>query len=371
MTVVLSANTSWYLWNFRRHLIQALLSEGYRVVLIVPEDDFTEKLRSLSVTLKVIQISGQGRNPLREFRLFCRYLRLLDRRTHCFLGFTIKPVLYGGVACRLLGIPSIPTITGLGSVFIKEFWWQGLIESAYRFALAASGVVVFQNSDDRDLFIGKKIVTRGQPKIVGGSGVDLEEFPLTPLPEFKDSGAPVRFLMVSRMLIDKGVCEFIDAARIVLERGRNATFLLVGPLDETNPGSVRKKVLDSAVRENVIENMPFQEDMLSLLIACDCFVLPSYREGLPRSVLEAAAVGRPVITTDTAGCRRAVNHEESGLICRPRDVESLVDALEKMLEKTFHDRRQMGIAGRRRVEHEFSVARVVQDYQEEIRNLVA
>ena len=341
------------------------------MVLIVPEDDYTEKLKSLAVTIRVIQMSGQGRNPLKEIRLFLQYLRLLNRGTHCFLGFTIKPVLYGGIASWLLGIPSIPTITGVGSAFVRKFWWQRLVEVAYKCALASSQVVFFQNSDDRELFISKKLVNPRQPRIVGGSGVDVEEFPLKPLPETKKAGDPVRFLMVARMLIDKGVYEFINAARMVLRKKRNAMFLLVGPLDETNPGSVSKKIIDAAVRDKIIENMPFQDDLLPVLVGCDCFVLPSYREGLPRAVLEAAAVGRPVITTDTAGCRRVVDHGRSGLICRPRDAQSLANAVESMLDRTSMDRRRMGIEGRGKVENEFSVGRVVQDYQEEIRRLGA
>jgi len=369
MKVVLAANTSWYLWNFRRHLIRDLVEKGFEVILIVPEDEFTPRLKTLEVTVNIVKISGQGMNPVKELVLFFRYLSLLKSGIHCFLGFTIKPVLYGGIAAWLLRVPTLPTITGLGTVFVQEVRWRVLAEFAYKIALASPRSVFFQNPDDRNLFLEKDLVKSHQARIVGGSGVDLAEFRLSPLSERKKPDEPVQFLMVARLLKDKGVCEFIEAAKLILQNKRPAKFLLVGPLDDGNPNSVKREVIESAVLDGVIEFKQFQHKLIPLFEACDCFVLPSYREGLPRTILEASAVGRPVITTDTPGCRRVVDHGRSGLICQPKSVQDLAEAIDDIIAMSPIQRRKMGIEGRLKIENEFSVTQVVHAYVEQVRKV--
>lgn len=357
--IVLAANSSWNIVNFRSGLIQALKEHGYTPVIVAPHDPpAEERLQQLDVERIVVPIDRSGLNPLADLRLLREYRRILKQRCPAaFLGFTIKPNIYGCIAARSLGIPGIANISGLGTVFIKRGPLLALVTALYRFALARAAVVFFQNPDDLALFVGRKMVRPDQAVLLPGSGVDLERYAPSPQPN-----GPPTFLLIARLLGDKGVREFVEAARKLRSERADARFQLLGPLDEGNRTAIPRAELDRWVSEGLVEYLGETEDVRPLVEQASAVVLPSYREGLPRSLLEAAAMARPLVATDVPGCREVVVEGKTGFLCEARDAGSLAAAMAKIAEMSPQQRRAMGMAGRRLAEERFSETVVIDAY---------
>ena len=357
--VVLAANSSWNIVNFRRGLIGALKDEGYDPVVIAPRDAPTdERIAELGVEWLAVPINRSGMNPLADLRLIARYRRLLKRtKPAAFLGFTIKPNIYGAIAARSLGIPVIANISGLGTVFIKRGPLLALVTRLYRFALSRAAVVFFQNPEDRELFLERGIVRAEQARLIPGSGVDLERFAPAPLPE----GPPV-FLLIARLLGDKGVREFVAAARSLRAELPEARFQLLGPLDEGNRTAIARSELERWVDDGDVEYLGETNDVRPFVAAATAIVLPSYREGLPRTLLEAGAMERPLIATDVPGCRQVVTDGVNGFVCRARDAESLADAMHRLARLDLARISAMGVESRRKVVSEYSESVVFRAY---------
>lgn len=358
--ILFSANSAWNLINFRAPIIRALLQRRYRVAAAVPSDDDATALAKLGVELHRIPIDARGLSPLRDVGLLISYLRLMrELRPSAFLGFTVKPNLYGSIAAARLGIPVLNTITGLGTAFLSGPALRTITATIYRHALRNSQSVFFHNSDDRDLFVSKKLVRPGQARIVAGSGVDLDHFS----PTLKRIiGNPPTFLFVGRLLRDKGVKEFAEAAAIV-RKTHSAKFLMLGST-ESHPKAARASELQRFVSSGIIELLGETDDVRPFMEAADCIVLPSYREGLPRVLLEASAMARPVITTDAPGCRSVIEDGRTGLLCAPRSSPSLARAMMAFLSMSPQDRLSMGRRAREKAESEFSQDNVVDAYLE-------
>ena len=366
--VVLAANSAWNIVNFRSDLIRALKAAGYEPVVIAPADPAAEpRLAELGVNRIAIDMQRSGLNPIADFRLMRTYRRLLGKiRPIAFLGFTIKPNIYGGIAARRLGIPLIANISGLGTVFIKRGLLLALVSRLYRFALKRAAVVFFQNPDDRALFIERRLVSDAQARLLPGSGVDLDHF--RPMPP---ATGLTTFLFIGRLLGDKGVWEFVQAARIVLADIPGVRFQLLGPLDEGNRSAVTRDDLDRWVAEGSVEYLGATDDVRPHIAQATAVVLPSYREGLPRSLLEAAAMGRPLIATDVPGCRELVEPGVTGFLCQARDSNSLAKAMKNMMKATAGERAQMGLAARAMVEQGYSQTVVISAYLEALGKLDA
>jgi glycosyltransferase involved in cell wall biosynthesis len=357
-TIVISANASWNILNFRLDLISALQQRGYRVIVLAPEDRFSGQLDALSVDFVPIHIDRQGVSPINDLLLLARYRRALAKICpDLFLGYTVKPNIYGSLAARTLGIKVINNISGLGTAFISEGILTRIVTALYKLALRHSATVFFQNRDDMDLFLGAKIVRPEQAALLPGSGIDLTRF----APASRSSkDHRVRFLYLGRLLWDKGVREYVDAARLVRAKRPKTVFQLLGFVDVPNRTAVARSDIDAWVEEGIVEYLPACDDVRPHIAGADCVVLPSYREGLPRSLLEAAAMARPLIATDVPGCRDAVDHGINGLLCAVRDPHSLADAITKMVDLTVEERAGMGSAGRRKVEANFDHAIVIE-----------
>jgi glycosyltransferase involved in cell wall biosynthesis len=357
--VVLAANSSWNIVNFRAGLIRALKGEGYDPVVIAPREPSTEQsIAELGVEWLAVPIDRSGMNPLADLRLIARYRRLLKGICPAaLLGFTIKPNIYGAIAARSLGIPLIANVSGLGTAFIRRGPLLALVTRLYRFALSRAAVVFFQNPEDRDLFVDRGIVRPGQARLIPGSGVDLERFAPVPLPE----GPPV-FLLIARLLGDKGVREFVAAARDLRSGIPEARFQLLGPLDEGNRTAIARSELDRWVNDEDIEYLGETGDVRPFVAAATAVVLPSYREGLPRTLLEAGAMERPLIATDVPGCRQVVADGINGFLCRTKDAESLADAMRRLAQLDLSRIRAMGAESRRKVVSEYSEAAVFRAY---------
>jgi glycosyltransferase involved in cell wall biosynthesis len=322
---------------------------------------------ALNVERIPIRIERSGLNPLADLALLARYRRLLRRlRPVAYLGYTIKPNIYGSIAAASLGIPALPNVSGLGTAFIRGGLLQQVVTKLYRLGFRRAPVVFFQNAEDRELFVDRRIVRQQQTRVLPGSGVDLGRFTPEPPPE-----GPPTFLLIGRLLRDKGVIEFVEAARSLRATLPDARFQLLGPIDEGNRTSIHRSELDQWAEDGVIEYLGTTDEVRPFIAGATAVVLPSYREGLPRSLLEAAAMGRPLIATDAPGCRDVVEDGINGYLCGVCDAASLAGAMRRMAELPHHRRVAMGDAARRKVEDKFSEEFVVRAYLDVLADLTS
>jgi len=360
--VLILANTGWYLYNYRQPLARALQAEGMQVVLASPPDRYADALQQAGFDWRRIDLSRRGTNPFADLAFLAACLRLYRReRPNLVHHFTVKPVIYGTWAARLAGVPAvINSITGLGYTFVKRErrgrLLRPIVRRLYQSALGSRGSwTIFQNLEDRDSFLELGVVAPDRMSLIAGSGVDLERFRLAPEPE----GPPV-VVLAARMLWDKGIGELIEAGRCVREGGTAVRVQLVGAPDSGNPASIPERQLVEWQEAGLAEWLGHRDDMPDIYAACHIVALPTtYGEGLPRSLVEAGACGRPVIATDVSGCREVVQHGVNGWLVPPNDPAALADALARLC--TDGDlRRSMGSRGRQLAEARFSDAAITE-----------
>lgn len=362
MRIAVVSNTAWYLYNFRLNLMLALQREGHRVVAIAPDDEYTARLRDAGVEVHSVLLSGRSINPLRELwsvrSLWSAFRR---HRIQLVLSYTPKGNLYSALACRTAGILFVPNVSGLGRAFMKPSLLTRVVEALYRVTFGHAAKVYFQNEEDMALFVRRGFVKEGQCERLPGSGVDLSRFAPSPLVA-REARAPV-FLLVARMLWDKGVGEFVEAARQLKTEFSAARFRLLGFVDVSNPSAIAKSQIDQWCAEGLVEYLGATDDVRPFIADADCVVLPStYREGVPRSLLEAAASGRPVITTDAPGCRDTVQEGVTGFLCRASDAGDLAQQMRRFAALSPAQRANMGRSARARVEASFDERLVIGSY---------
>jgi glycosyltransferase involved in cell wall biosynthesis len=359
LRIALASNTAWYLYNFRGGLITELVRLGHRVVTLAPPDPFSARLADLGCDVVDLPMDNIGANPLRDL-LTWRDFRHAYRqaRPDVALHFTVKPVIYGTLAARLHGVPVVNTVTGLGTAFLRGGALQAAVEGLYRVTQRWPHRVIFQNPDDLGLFVDRGLVCGRKALRMPGSGVDLERFAVSPSP---GRAAPV-FLLIARLIWDKGVGEFVEAARILRRAYPDVRFQLLGPLGVANRAAVPRALLERWVNEGLVEYLGETDDVRPHIAYADCAVLPSYREGTPRTLLEAAAMGRPLIATDVPGCREVLEDGVTGLLCRERDPADLAAKLRRMTEMAPDLRARMGLAGRTKMERQFDQRLVIEGY---------
>jgi len=365
--IVLCANLAWNLVNFRAPLIRALVADGYRVIAVSPSDDYVPRLREMGCEWREMPMDNKGTSPLADGVLFMRFLGLLrEIRPAAFLGYTIKPNVYGVLAARCLGIPTFPNVSGLGTAFIKENWITRVVRGLYGLAFAGATRVFFQNAEDRMLFEQLGLARRDQTITIPGSGIDLGFFmPRARAPRPADE---VMFLLIARLLRDKGVVEYVDAARSLRAKYPAARFLLAGPAGVDNRTAISLEQVEAWVLEGAIEYCGILNDVRDVIAGCDVVVLPSYREGAPRTLIEAAAMARATVATDVPGCRQVVEDGVTGRLCAVRNAPDLARVMEEMIIRGECGRDSMGRAGRARIEREFDQKIVVAAYLEALRN---
>ena len=369
MHVVITVNSAWNVWNFRMSLVRELLRQGYRVTVFAPYDDCVDRLVAIGCNFRPLAMRNTGLNPFELLTMGWQFRGMIkELRPSVVLSFTIKNNLVGALLSKLYGVPFIPNVTGLGTAFLSGRLLTIAATVLYRIAFARLPKVFFQNTDDAQQFHDLGIVTRDQIKLVPGSGIDLEHF--RPRPR-KANGTATTFLMIARLLKDKGVMEFAEAASIIKVAGHDVRFVLVGPLDADNRTAVSKDLVDGWIKGGVLTYAGSCYDVRPYIEGADCVVLPSYREGAPRTLIEASAMARPVIATRVAGCTAVVSEGETGLLCEARDSVSLAAAMQQFLAMKATERRDMGAAGRRKMEQEFDQALVVGGYMRCIEGAVA
>lgn len=327
--IVIAYNTVHYVVLFRTNLIRALLRQGCVVYVIAPTDRYVEKLTELGCHHVHINIAG-GVNPLRDVKYFIDiYIILRKIRPDFFLGYTIKPNIFGSIACRVLGISVINNISGLGSAFITESFLTTVVKFLYRVALSRSSKIFFQNPDDYAYFSALGIARNYQSEIIPGSGIDLNQYIFNDNQLFRKHDSFV-FLFIGRLSIEKGVMEFLEASKVVKSSFPVAKFRVIGSFEHTNPSKMDKWLFEKYVADGVIEYLGYVDDVRPHINNSDCVCLPSYREGTPRSLLEAAALGKPLIATDVPGCRQIVRDGYNGFLCDVRSSASLANTMLKM-----------------------------------------
>lgn len=369
MKTLFVLNSTWNLLNFRSGLIRALDSAGHEIVAVASQDEYAPQLKVFNCRFIPVQIDAGGMNPSKDLDLFFQYYRILKReQPDVILSYTVKPNVYCSLAATMQGLPIINNISGLGTVFIRKSWATMLVKALYRLALSRSSKVFFQNKDDLRLFLENKLVRAEITESIPGSGINLQDFSL--LPFTKTNHRRFRFLLVARMLWDKGIGEFVKAARVLQRKYPQTEFCLLGFLNVNNPSAISHSQLEKWISEGTINYLGAVDDVRTELAAADCVVLPSYREGTPRALLEAAAIGKPLITTDVAGCRDVVDDEQNGFLCRAYDDKNLAEKMEKILFLSDETRRSMGLHGRRKMERQFDERIVIKSYLKAIENII-
>lgn len=342
---------------------------GFGVTIWCPDDAACQTIRDAGFAHRNIRMRRGNAGPFAELGSFASlFAALAAARPDVVHLVTSKPVIYGGVSARLAKIPAVAAISGLGHVFTdqsKGSLLRALVISLYRFALAhRRSLIIFQNADDRRIFEKNRISAPEHSIMIKGSGTDLARF--DPKPSRNER---VQFILPARMLVEKGVCDFVAAARIVRAAGHDARFVLLGDPDPGNPTSVGRQQLEQWTQEGIVEWRAHTNNISAALTASDVVVLPSYREGLPKTLIDAAAAGRAVITSDVPGCRDAIVAGETGLLCRARDPADLAEKMVWMIDHP--DRRMaMGKAGRRFAEQHFAIEAVVERHLEIYRRLL-
>ena len=348
-------------------LIRSLKKKGYEIEVVTQFDGYEKKITKEVDRINNLLISRKGINPITDFfTLSHLFFILMKSKPDIFLLFTIKPVIYGSIVSKLLSVPVIPTITGLGTVFIRENILTRIVKQLYRLALSSAPIVFFQNFDDKNLFTNQELLDCKKCYLCPGSGIDINAFSLHPLTKSEEK----IFLFIGRMIWDKGVGDFVKAAKKIKYKYPNIRFQLLGPCDVQNRTAIETHYIENWERDGVVEYLGETDEELSYIKKVNCVVLPSYREGLSRVLLEAAAVGRPIVASDVPGCREIIDDGVNGFLCKPRDFNDLSDKIERIILLSHEKLELMGLEGRKKVVEEFSKDIVCKLYTDAIKNVV-
>lgn len=361
MKVLIVANNDVGLYKFRRELLQ-VLTEKHDVYISLPNGPFVPNLIELGCKYIPCEFERHGTNPFKELKQVVAYKNLIKKiGPDIVFTYTIKPNIYAGMACALLKVPYAANITGLGNAIENGGILQTLTLNLYKFGLRKAQTVFFQNEYNRDFFIKKKII-KSKHVLLPGSGVNLTEHCLEPYPE---NDGTLRFLFVGRIMKDKGIDELIESAKVIHQKHPNVRFDLVGDYDDEN----YKNQLDDLQARNILYYHGFKANVHDYIKTHHATILPSYHEGIANVLLESAACGRPVIATNVPGCRETFDDGISGFSCELKSTSSLIEAIEKFIALSYDEKKNMGIAGRNKVEKEFNRQIVINAYLDELNKI--
>lgn len=349
--VLVIANSSSGLYDFRGMLLQRLLKE-YSVVVSIPAELKSDQLKEMGCRVIDTKIDRRGLNPLKDLKLLLHYKKMLCREKPALvITYTIKPNIYGGLVCRIKRVPYCVNITGLGTTFQKEGLLRSFVTRLYQTALKKTKVVFFENSANRQLFIDEEIVPSEKAVLLSGAGVDLDHYSFRPYPK-TDS---IRFLFTGRVMQEKGVDELFAAMERLHKEGFACSLDVLGSYEENYAETIQ-----CYEKQGWLRYHGYQSDVRPFIEKAHCFVLPSYHEGMANTNLECAAMGRPLITSNIPGCKEAVIEGKTGLLCEPKNTDSLYAALRRFLDMTAEQRKAMGMAGRAHMEEVFDKKKVVE-----------
>lgn len=357
--ILIIANDSVGLYLFRSDLIKKL-SENFDVTALCPDTGFTDELAQIGCYFLNQKMERRGMNPIKDFRLLLDYIKVIrEQKPELVITYTIKPNVYGGIACRLCGVPYASNITGLGTAFQNDGILRKFVTLLYKVALKKASVVFFENVENQHTIVDTGIIRKGQACLLNGAGVDLEKFSYIPYPQDEEE---TRFLFIGRVMKEKGVNELFSAMRMLQKDGVKCTLDVVGGFDEDY-----SKQIEDYENEGWLCYHGYQRDVRPFIANCHCFVLPSWHEGMANTNLECAASGRPVITSNIHGCLEAVEDGVTGFLCEKKNADDLYRAMKNFIELPSARCKAMGITGRKRMEKVFDKKKVV---EETIRRLV-
>ena len=360
-TIALVSNTAWYLYNLRLGVIHFLQSKGFEILAIAPNDDFMKLLEQENCKTVAIEMDRRGTNPLSDVALMFRLRKIYQvHKPDFIIHYTIKPNVYGSLAAKLAGIPSIAVVSGLGYAFSGRGWLYQIATRLMKTAFAFAKEVWFVNKDDRELLLQANIVSKEKTVQLPGEGINTEKF--APIPKPSSSETFV-FLMSARLLWEKGVGVFVEAARQLKPKYPHAEFQLLGFLTDDETIGVTKTQVETWEAEGIVKYLGTTSNVIPFLANADCILLPSfYREGVPRTLLEAASMAKPIITTDNVGCRDVVDDGVTGFLVKPNNSADLTEKMERMLNLSEAERRNMGMKAREKVIREFDERWVLKEY---------
>ncbi len=349
----------WYFWTHRLHLAQAARDAGFEVTIATLPGDYVERIKAEGFIFHPLKLQRLKATPWTEIKTIADIVSLHRRvRPDVVHQVTLRVVLYGSIAAQITRIPTVNAITGLGYLFIangfKERVMRSTLALIFRFFLRGRNITIFQNEDDRGIFLQRKILKKNQTVLIAGAGVNSETFAPTPEPD-----GLMTILLTARMLKDKGIIELVEASRILKQRGHIFRVILAGMLDPGNPTAITEAEINEWQAEGLVEWIGHQSNIAQRLAECHVVCLPSYREGLPLSLIEAASAGRPIVATDVPGCREIVRDGWNGLLVPAKDVNSLAEALQKLMQDA-QLRKQFGEHGRQLVLEKFTQENVIQ-----------
>ncbi|MBP2070681.1 glycosyltransferase family 4 protein [Thermoanaerobacterium butyriciformans] len=361
MKIIVLTNSGMGLYKFRKELLEELISRGNEVYISLPYDEYITKLEKISCKFIETYIDRRGINPIKDFKLLFFYLKTLKHiRPDIVLTYTIKPNIYGGIACRISNVSYIANITGLGSSIESRGFLKNITLFLYKIALKQAACVFFQNESNRLLFSTKKII-KSKYILIPGSGVNLEYHKFEPYPEHDGM---INFLFIGRIMKEKGIDELLEAAKRIKEHYFNVQFDIVGGIEE----DYTEKLLKYE-KLGIIKYHGQQDDVHSFIKKAHAVILPSYHEGISNVLLEAASTGRPVLASRVPGCIETFDEGISGYSFEVKNIDSLVEAIVKFIELPYEKKKNMGIAGRKKIEKEFDRNIVINAYLKEINRI--
>jgi len=366
MKIAIVLNTSWNIFNFRMNFIKALQAEGHEIHTIAPVDHYTPYLKAAGCIHHKVKMDSRGANPVKDFALLVE-LGLIYRklRPDVILHYTIKPNIYGTLAAAMLRIPVINNVCGLGTVFLKNNLTSAIAVFLYKVSFRFANKVFFQNPEDRELFLSKNLVLEKSSDLLQGSGIDLSRF----TPSEYSRNKQFTFLLISRLITDKGIFEYISAIKKLKEKGNNFKFQLMGSPDIKHKRGIKESIIKSWIAAGTVEYLGTTDDVRPFINGADCIVLPSYREGTPRTLLEAASSAKPIIATDVPGCHQVVEHGVNGFLCKLKDADDLAIKMNEMGNLDDGTLKQFGANGRIKMQLHFDEKLVIQKYFDALQSL--
>ena len=352
MKILILANFDVGLYQFRKELIEELLKKN-DVTISLPYGELVNLLKEMGCKFVNTSVDRRGINPIKDIALYHKYRKILkSERPDIVITYTIKPNIYGGFACRLLKIPYAINITGLGTAFQKKGMLRKLVTIMYKVSLKNAKVVFFENSENMEIFLDEKIITKNQACLLNGAGVNLEHYVVLDYPKDCDSTC---FLFIGRVMKEKGIDELFEAMKKLVSEGINCSLDVLGGYEEDYADIIKKYEA-----EGWLHYHGYQKDVRPFIENCHCFVLPSWHEGMANTNLECAASGRPLITSNIAGCKEAVIHGERGFLAEKQNAGSLYEAMKKFTQLSYKERKAMGLVGRKHMADVFDKRKVVE-----------
>lgn len=366
--IILVSNASWTMVKFRLGLMKALIENNYDVYVISPYDEYSKDIEDIGCKFINISMDNKGSNPLRDLNLIYNLYKIyININPSLIVHYTIKPNIYGSVAAKLAKLKTMSIIPGLGYTFINENFTAKIAKYLYKFALKIPSKVWFINEDDKNEFLKRNLVDKSKVEVINGEGINTEYFkPMSKV----STNKTFTFILIARILKDKGILEYVEAAKVLHEKYKNIEFQLLGPIYTLNPSSISEDKIIKWHNRKIINYLGETIDVREFISKCDCLVLPSYREGKGMTLVEAACMGKPLIATNVPGCKDVIDDSINGYLCKVKDSTDLAEKMEKVLSLTDEQRKAIGKAGREKIVKEFDEKIVINKYLEVIEDIL-